>query len=93
VTHKGVYEELLASSSSFAPLLDDIHQHELGEQQSTVDLAILETDDTKDALLPPTSVEIKQEGIVKWHVYTTYLRAGVGLLNIDLCDLQFLFLT
>jgi hypothetical protein len=87
VTHMGTYEELLASSSSFAHLLDDIHQHELEEQQSielqkeqsTVDLTIPETDGAKDALLPPTNVETKQKGMVKWHVYAAYLRAGIGL--------------
>jgi hypothetical protein len=83
----GTYEELIASSSSFTHLLDDIHQHvleeqqsiELHRQQSTVESITPGTDDAKDALAPPINVETKQEGIVKWHVYTTYLRAGVGL--------------
>jgi hypothetical protein len=87
VTHMGTYEELLTSSSSFAHLLDDIHQHKLEEQQSvdfrkqqsTIDPINSQTDDAKEALTPPVNVETKQEGMVKWHVYTSYLRAGVGL--------------
>ena len=83
----GSYEELITSSSSFAHLLDDIHQHELEEQQSiefhkqqsTVDPVTPETDKVNEKLSPPTDIETKQEGIVKWHVYTSYLRAGVGL--------------
>ncbi len=87
VTHMGTYQELITSSFSFAHLLHDINQHELKEQQSidlqnrksTIDLTISETDDQKEVLSPPTNVEIKQEGVVKLHVYTAYLRAGVGL--------------
>ena len=71
---------MLNVSSSFAHLLDDIHQHKLEEQQSIIDANHLNTDDVKDTLTPPTNVEIKQEGMVKWHVYTTYLRAGLGLI-------------
>jgi hypothetical protein len=87
VTHMGTYEELLTSSSSFAHLLDDIHQHELEEQQSIeyrnqqsiIDPISAQIDDANDTLSPPIDVEIKQEGMVKWHVYTAYLRAGLGL--------------
>jgi hypothetical protein len=75
----GNYEELFASSSSFTNLLGDIHQHKLERQQSIIDPDIPETDDGKDTLSPPIDVEIKQEGTVKWHVYTAYLRAGFGL--------------
>jgi len=83
----GNYEELLASSSSFTRLLGDIHQHQLEEQQSIefqrqqsiIDPTTPETEDAKETLSPLTNVETKQEGVVKWHVYTTYLRAGVGL--------------
>ena len=83
----GSYEELLTSSSSFAHLLDDIHQNELEEQQSVefrkqqsiINLTNSPADDAQEALTPPVNVETKQEGMVKWHVYTSYLRAGVGL--------------
>lgn len=83
----GTYDELISSSSSFTHLLGDIHQHQLEEQQSVefqkqqsiVDLVNSETDDTKDTLTAPVNVETKQEGIVKWHVYAVYLRAGAGL--------------
>ena len=84
----GSYKELFASSSSFIDLLGDIHQHELKEHQSLelqkqstiVDPIKPEADDKKDALSAPTNVEIKQEGIVRWHVYSDYLRSGVGLI-------------
>ena len=75
----GSYKELINSSSSFAHLLNDIHQHELEEHHLTVDSTTSEIDDIKDKLPPPTNVETKQEGMVKWHVYTAYLRAGAGL--------------
>jgi hypothetical protein len=80
----GNYDELFSSSSSFIHLLRDIHQHEVKEelqkQQSIIDSINSETDNVNDALSPPIDVETKQEGTVKWHVYTAYLRAGVNLI-------------
>ncbi|CAF3694293.1 unnamed protein product [Adineta steineri] len=87
VVHMGTYEKLITSSDSFAHLLHDINQHELNEQQSVdlqnqrsiVELKTSESNDKKDTLILPTNVEIKQEGAIKWHVYTAYLRTGIGL--------------
>ena len=82
----GTYEELLATSTSFAQLLEDIHQHEqelisnaLTTQQSAIGSISSEkdSDDEKETL--PTNLETKQQGTVRWHVYVAYLRAGVGL--------------
>ncbi|CAF1175851.1 unnamed protein product, partial [Adineta ricciae] len=90
----GTYTELLSSSASFARLLEDINQHrqekekpEVGEtvpliaQLSKMNSVNSEKaeDDAEDLLSKPTNVEIKQEGIVKWSVYASYLRAGIGL--------------
>ena len=87
MTHAGTYDELSASSALFAHLLQDIHQHELKEQQSIecqkqksmLETAISASEDPTDASVSPTNVETKQQGVVKWHVYTAYMRAGVGL--------------
>lgn len=89
MTDIGTYDELSSSSLSFARLLHDIHQHELKEQQSVefqhqrsiFDSSASESEaPAKENSSLPTNIETKQEGIVKWHVYTSYLRAGIGLL-------------
>ncbi|CAF1162569.1 unnamed protein product [Adineta ricciae] len=88
MTDIGTYDELSSSSLSFASLLHDIHQHELNEQQSVefqhqrsiFDSSVSESEtpvEENSAL--PTNIENKEEGIVNWHVYTSYLRAGIGL--------------
>ncbi|CAF3840294.1 unnamed protein product, partial [Rotaria sp. Silwood1] len=75
----GTYAELLSTSKSFARLLEDINQHEQEyEEQSKIDLISSIKDDEEDIKLLPTNIEIKQEGIVKWNVYISYLRAGIG---------------
>ncbi|CAF2953465.1 unnamed protein product [Rotaria sp. Silwood2] len=83
----GTYEELLSSSVSFARLLEDINQHkqEHEEQSNTlirrhskIDSISLIEDDEEDIKPLPTNIEIKQEGIVKWDVYVSYLQAGIG---------------
>ncbi|UJR10923.1 hypothetical protein I4U23_015108 [Adineta vaga] len=88
ITHMGTYEELSTTSASFSHLLQDIHQHELKEQlsidfqnqKSIYESNISESENaTQDVSLLPTNVETKQEGTVKWRVYSAYLRAGVGL--------------
>lgn len=84
----GTYEELLSSSSGFAELLEDINQHEqehqsvvLLNQQSIISSISSEKEDLEDDINSlPKNLEIKQEGTVKWNVYISYLRAGVGLI-------------
>lgn len=89
----GTYEELMSSSLSFARLLEDINQHEqdveqeveqeiniLHKRSSKVDSISTEKCDEEQEDKPlATNIEIKQEGIVKWAVYVSYLRAGISL--------------
>jgi hypothetical protein len=83
----GTYDELLTSSTSFAQLLEDIHQYDQ-EQQTNVLSTQLSTigsissakghdDEIND---PSDNIEIKQHGTVQWHVYLSYLRAGAGFI-------------
>ncbi|CAF4251106.1 unnamed protein product, partial [Rotaria magnacalcarata] len=87
----GTYEELISTSTSFARLLEDINQHE-HEQEienekvtvikrlSEVNSMISENGNQEDDGKPlPINIETKQEGIVKWNVYISYIRAGIGL--------------
>jgi hypothetical protein len=84
----GTYKELLASSSTFAQLLEDINQHEqeqqsvsLSNQQSMISSISSEKDDVEEDINSlPKNLETKQEGTVKWNVYISYLRAGFGLI-------------
>lgn len=83
----GTYEELLTSSSAFAELLEDINQHERKErsisytnQQSMIgSISSEKDDDDEEKSFLPTNAEVKQEGTVKWTVFVSYLRAGVGV--------------
>ncbi|CAF4089952.1 unnamed protein product, partial [Rotaria magnacalcarata] len=83
----GTYEELLVSSPSFSQLLEDINQHKQEEpvvslvnQRSMIGSIHSEKENVEDEDMNSSSrnVETKQEGIVKWNVYLSYLRAGVG---------------
>jgi len=84
----GTYGELLTSSSTFAQLLEDINQHEqeqhsvsLSNQQSMIGSINSEKEDLEEDInLLPKNIETKQEGTVKWIVYVSYLRAGVGVI-------------
>jgi hypothetical protein len=84
----GTYEELFVSSPTFAQLLEDINQHEkvqqsvsFTNQQSMIgSISSEKGDDEEDANSSPTNLETKQEGRVKRDVYTSYLRAGVGII-------------
>ncbi len=86
----GTYQELLASSSAFAQLLEDINQHEQEQksrtvsfinQQSIISSINSEKEDGDDDINPlATNLETKQEGSVKWNIYVSYLRAGVGMI-------------
>ncbi|CAF3773412.1 unnamed protein product [Rotaria sp. Silwood1] len=86
----GTYEELLVSSTSFTQLLENINQHEqeqqqplsLLNQQSMISSINSETDniDEEDINSLPKNLETKQKGTVKWNVYVSYLRAGVGVI-------------
>lgn len=79
----GAYNDLLSLSSSFSHLLNDIHQI---EREHTVDFHPDEFITTSistgldDECKTSTTVETKQEGTVKWHVYAEYLRAGAGMI-------------
>ncbi|CAF0978516.1 unnamed protein product [Rotaria sordida] len=92
MVQNGTYEQLLSSSPSFARLLEDINQHkqEYEEQPNTLlrkrskigSINSLQEDE-EDLKSLPTNNEIKQEGIVRWSVYVSYLRAGIsGVLGV-----------
>lgn len=72
----GNYEELI-SSSSFTHLLGNINQHQLEEEQQS--FIEENNNENKEILNEPINIEIKQEGLIKWNIYTSYLKAGVGL--------------
>jgi len=88
----GTYAELVSTSESFARLLEDINQHHqeqeqeqeqqsvsLSKQPSRIGSISREKEDEEEIELLPTNIETKQEGIIKWGVYLSYLRAGVGV--------------
>jgi hypothetical protein len=72
------------SSSSFAHLLDDIHQHDADARtQFEKHLSIISSKPSEisneDEILPlMVKEDVKQQGNVGWHVYTSYIRAGLG---------------
>jgi hypothetical protein len=87
---KGTYGELFASSSSFSRLLENIHQQEEDQEQKeyqtdsvprhlTRCVTFSENDLEEVSLMDSQNLEVKQEGVVKWHVHIAYLRAGAGL--------------
>jgi hypothetical protein len=73
------YDELISSSSSFAHLLEDIHQQEtnlqIEKQQSIVSSVYSEKDNDDESI---TDIDTKQEGTIKWNVYSSYIKAGFG---------------
>lgn len=77
----GTYDELLSSSSSFAHLLEDIHQQEqetnlqIEKQQSIISSVYSEKENDDESI---THIDTKQEGAIKWNVYSSYIRAGFG---------------
>ncbi|CAF4061065.1 unnamed protein product [Rotaria sp. Silwood2] len=85
----GTYNELISSSTLFAHLLEDIHQQkqefsrDIQKQQSTISTVHSEEDE-KEVLM--TNIDTKQEGSIKWTVYSSYIKAGVG------CIFGFLFI-
>lgn len=88
MVQRGTYAELLSTSSAFAHLLEDINQHEheqeqeqntIVKRQSCIGSTHSEADEQEDAKALPTNIEIKQEGTVKWFVFISYLRAGIGI--------------
>ncbi|CAF0985467.1 unnamed protein product [Rotaria sordida] len=80
----GTYVELLSSSLSFARLLEDINQHEeefhtnIQKQQSLISSIESETDNKEDLTNLYTHIDKKQEEKIQWHVYKSYLQAGLG---------------
>jgi hypothetical protein len=88
MTQMGTYAELLSTSVSFSQLLEDINQHKQEQDQQSGILTrqitragsvIGEIEDDEEINSLPTNIETKKEGTVKWHVYISYLRAGVGV--------------
>ncbi|CAF0900141.1 unnamed protein product [Rotaria sordida] len=95
IASMGTYNDLLTSSLLFYHLLDDMHQHEQEqsvdlhhehEQEHPVDLcrqrSIINSTSPEieeEFLVLSTSVETKQKGRLKWHVYAAYVRAGAGI--------------
>ena len=77
----GTYNELITSSSSFAHLLEDIHQQEqetnlqIEKQQSIISSVYSEKDNDDESI---THIDAKQEGTIKWNVYSSYIKAGFG---------------
>lgn len=57
---------------------DEEERHvDVTHQQLTINSTSSQRED--EILLQSTSVEAKQSGTLKWHVYLTYLRAGAGI--------------
>jgi hypothetical protein len=88
MTQMGTYAELLSTSVSFSKLLEDINQHKQEHEQQSGILTrqvtragsmIGENEDDEEITSFPTNIETKKEGAVKWHVYISYLRAGIGV--------------
>src|ERR1700728_1690806 len=77
----GTYTELMSSSSSFADLLEDIHQQEqeskinIQQQQSIISSIQSEKDNEEDVI---TNIDTKQEGSLQWNIYISYIKAGLG---------------
>jgi hypothetical protein len=85
---KGTYEELLASSSLFSRLLENIHQQKQEQQERSMTsdykrtsrcTTFSEPDDQEVISVSTINIEAKQEGSVNWRVYIAYMRAGAGL--------------
>ena len=87
----GTYDELLASSSSFKRLLENIHQRKKEEEQEQPEyytssarkrsvryVTFTGTENDTTLSIDPETFETKEEGAVKWNVYVEYLQAGVG---------------
>ena len=84
----GTYNELISSSSSFAHLLEDIHQQrqefpKYVERHYSISSASTDIQYKEQAI---TNIDTKQEGSIKWNVYILYMRAGLG------CTFSFFFI-
>jgi capsular polysaccharide biosynthesis protein len=84
----GTYTELLSTSASFSRLLEDINQYQQEQTQQATTMAnrlskinsiSMENEDEAEIASLLTEIEPKQEGTVKWNVYVSYLRAGIGV--------------
>jgi hypothetical protein len=56
---------------------EEEHPGDLHRPQLTINSTSSQKDDER--LVQSTSVETKQSGTLKWHVYLTYLRSGAGI--------------
>ena len=87
---KGTYAELLSSSRSLIDLIRNISQQQsdkkseydqesvcLRQQSFKLDPEV-EVDEKLTST--PENIETKQEGMVKWNVFVSYLRAGIGVI-------------
>lgn len=79
----GTYAELLSSSTTFPRLLNQFQNEQqsvsLTKYGSRGDSTSLAKEEEEEVTEMPTNDESKQEGNVKWNVYVSYLRAGVGV--------------
>jgi hypothetical protein len=81
----GTYNDLI--SSSFAHLLEDIHQQESSiniQQQQSIISSVYSEKEIEEELI--TNIDTKQEGAIRWNVYFSYVKAGLG------CGFNFLFI-
>lgn len=87
---KGTYAELLSSSRSLIDLIRNISQQQ-SDKQSEYDQESVAFSRLSSKLDPeveadgkltsaPENIETKQEGMVKWNVFVSYLRAGIGVI-------------
>ena len=83
IIQMGTYTELV-SSSSFAHLLEDIHQQQeqesimnIQKQQSIISSIYSEKDNEEEFV---NNTDTKQEGSVQWEIYSSYIKAGLGCL-------------
>ena len=52
----------------------------LSHQHSRIGSISSQNEDFEEIDSLPTNIETKEEGTVKWHVYISYLRAGIGVI-------------
>ena len=87
MAHTGTYEELLRGSDSFSRLLENIHQEKQQQLESASSNELrrfsrcptIPEADSDELSSPVADLESAQSGSVKWSVYISYVRTGVGL--------------
>ena len=72
-------------------LFESSHPIDLQTQLSVTETVAPKSENEKNIVAPPINDETKQQGAITWHVYLSYLRAGVGVfLGFVLVSLVFL---